>query len=197
VPAGIPVLDPNATARTLRPDAPDWAATQAEREALRLQREFLERGRSFAVETTCAGTAILCLMEDARHHRFAVQLLYIGIEDVQTAIDRIAVQVTRGGHHIPAIDVRRRYNRSLGHLRAEIERADRVMLIDNTPSRDRARCWRSTMATPPCTPLICRVGSQLLSGAQSGRTTRLNHLTGKEYRLGIDEHQGTIGAAMQ
>jgi len=109
--------------------------TQAEREALRLQREFLERGRSFAVETTRAGTAILCLMEDARHHRFTVQLLYIGIEDVQTAIDRIAVQVTRGGHHIPAIDVRRRYNRSLGHLRAEIERADRVMLIDNTPEQ--------------------------------------------------------------
>ena len=71
-------------------------------------------------------------MDDARRRGFSGHLLYIGLEDVQIAIDRIAVRVAQGGHGIPAADVRRRFARSLGHLRAAIARADRTMLIDNT-----------------------------------------------------------------
>lgn len=134
--SSIPVLDPDAIARALWPDAPHQAATLAGREVLRLQREYLADARSFAVETTLSGTSILRLMENARASGFSVHLLYIGLEDVRIAINRIAVRVARGGHGIPAADVRRRYGRSLGHLRAAIERSDRVQLIDNTGEGD-------------------------------------------------------------
>jgi predicted ABC-type ATPase len=47
-------------------------------------------------------------------------------------LDRFAVRVAGGGHDIPPEDVRRRYARSLGHLRAAIALSDRVWLIDNS-----------------------------------------------------------------
>jgi len=131
-PQSIPVLDPDAVARALRPDAPEQAATQAGRDILRLQKEYLSRGQSFAVETTLAGTSILRLMEDARRNGFRIDLRYIGLEQVQIAIDRIAVRAARGGHTIPVVDVRRRFGRSIQHLAGAIERADHVLLIDNT-----------------------------------------------------------------
>ena len=132
VPAGIPVLDPDAIARALRPDAPHLAAVQAGREALRLQRAYLAERRSFAVETTLSGSSVLRLMVEARNQGFGVELLYVGVEDVRIALRRIAMRVARGGHDIPAADVRRRYGRSLGHLRAAIAQSDCVRLIDNT-----------------------------------------------------------------
>jgi predicted ABC-type ATPase len=106
--------------------------TPAGREVLRLQRRYLAEARSFAVETTLSGIAILRLMEDASGRGFSIHLLYIGLENVQIAVDRIAVRVARGGHDIPTADVRRRYGRSLGHLHAAIKRSDHVRLIDNT-----------------------------------------------------------------
>ncbi len=77
VPAGIPVLDPDAIARALRPDAPHLAAVQAGREALRLQRAYVAERRSFAVETTLSGSSILRLMVEARNQGFGVELLYV------------------------------------------------------------------------------------------------------------------------
>src|SRR5205823_7777978 len=50
----VPVLDGDAIARGLRPQAPERAATAAGREMLRRQKEYLENGASFAVETTLA-----------------------------------------------------------------------------------------------------------------------------------------------
>lgn len=131
-PHGVPVLDPDAIARALNPGAPERVAIQAARDVLARQRAYIAERRSFAVETTLAGTAILRQMEDARQQGFVVHLIYIGVESVQIAIDRIAIRVAKGGHHIPDEDVQRRYVRSLSHLRAGIERADEVTVVDNT-----------------------------------------------------------------
>lgn len=139
--SGMPVLDPYAIARALRPDAPHLAAMQAGREALRLQQAYLAERRSFAVETTLSGSANLRLIVEARDQGFGVELLYVGVEDVRIALDRIAMRVARGRHDIPPEDVRRRYTRSLGHLRAAIPLSDRVRLIDNTAEGAPARCW--------------------------------------------------------
>ena len=103
---------------------------------IRRQRAYIEGGTSFAIETTLAGTAILRLMEQARAHGFSIHLIYIGINDVQATIDRIAARVARGGHNVPERDARRRYTRSLRHLAAAMERADAVTLIDNSLDRD-------------------------------------------------------------
>jgi predicted ABC-type ATPase len=128
----VPVIDPDAIARSLRPAAPEQAAMEAGREVIRRQIQYLESGTSFALETTLAGTSMLRYMEQARQRGFGVHLIYIGIDNVQTTIDRIAERVARGGHHVPAPDVRRRYTRSMRNLARAIERADHATIIDNS-----------------------------------------------------------------
>jgi len=126
------VLDADALARRLRPDDPARAAPQAGREMIRRENAYLASRSSFAIETTLAGTGTLRLMERAREQGFTVHLLYIGVDTVETVLGRIEERVSRGGHGIPEPDVRRRYERSLRHLRPAIDRADRTTLIDNS-----------------------------------------------------------------
>lgn len=128
----VPIVDPDAIARELRPDAPEQAAVEAGREALKRQTAYVEGDASFIVETTLSGAGVLRLMERARRQGFAVHLLFVAIDDVQTNIERIAGRVTRGGHHVPDEDVRRRYERSMENLGRAIELADRAVITDNS-----------------------------------------------------------------
>lgn len=128
----VPIIDPDALARRFQPLAPERAAMQAGREALRQQATYLEHDTSFAVETTLAGTGVLRLMEQARGRHFTVHLVYIGIENVVTALDRIAERVAQGGHGVPSQDIRRRYERSMLHLGQAVTLAHHVLIIDNS-----------------------------------------------------------------
>lgn len=128
----VPVLDADAIARRLRPDAPERAAIAAGREMLHRETAYLTNRTSFAVETTLAGTGVLHLMERARVQVFSVHLVYIGVDDVATLLGRIAQRVARGGHGVAESDVRRRYTRSLRHLPLAIDRADHTQIIDNS-----------------------------------------------------------------
>jgi len=133
--AGVPVLDPDAVARRLQPLAPERAAVRAGREILQQQDAFLTQRLSFAVETTLAGTGALHLMDAARSRGYVVHLVYIGLENVQTALDRIVERHAQGGHSVPAHDVGRRYGRSMRNLHAAVTRADHVLLFDNSSAR--------------------------------------------------------------
>jgi predicted ABC-type ATPase len=99
--ADLPVIDPDAIARSLHPTHPEQAAVEAGHEAIRQQARYLEAGISFVVETTLAGASMLRRMDQARQRGFAVHLIFVGTDNVQTNIDRIAVRVVQGGHHVP------------------------------------------------------------------------------------------------
>lgn len=128
----VPIIDPDAIARELNPGAPEAAAIEAGREALARQAAHLASGMSFAIETTLAGNMALRHMEQARQRGFATELLFIAIEDVRTNIERVVGRVERGGHHVPDVDVRRRYARGMANLVPAIDRADRVTIFDNS-----------------------------------------------------------------
>ena len=71
-------------------------------------------------------------MEDARSRGFEVVLVYIGTDSVEINLARIAKRVLGGGHNVPEVDVRRRYGRSLQNLPLAAQRADHVLLFDNS-----------------------------------------------------------------
>lgn len=128
---GTPILDPDAIARSLNPQAPETGATWAGRVVLNRQNAYLRSGTSFILETTLAGSAVLRLMDEARRRGFRIHLIYIGVDDVQVLLARIAGRVLDGGHAVPEHDVRRRYVRSMRHMKEAIARADNVTLLDN------------------------------------------------------------------
>ncbi len=50
------VVDPDQTARELKPDNPRGADLSAGREAVKIIRSLIKRGQHFAIETTLSGT---------------------------------------------------------------------------------------------------------------------------------------------
>jgi len=133
---GTPILDPDAIARSLNPQAPETAATGAGRVVLTRQNAYIRSRTSFILETTLAGSAVLRLMDEARRRGFRIHLIYIGVDDVHLLLDRIAGRVLDGGHAVPEHDVRRRYIRSMRRLKEAIARADAVTLLDNVRDQE-------------------------------------------------------------
>lgn len=130
----LPVIDPDAEARAINPDNPELVAVAAGRVAIRRAREYLSNNQSFAVETTLSGSTYLKMMRDAKAARYETNLIYVGIDDVETNIGRVATRILAGGHGVPDEDVRRRYERSLNNLPKAIELADNVLIYDNSTS---------------------------------------------------------------
>jgi predicted ABC-type ATPase len=129
-----PLLDPDAFANVLHSTGTGIAAIGAGKEVIRLAKEHLERRKSFAVETTLSGKNYLQMMQYARgiDRGFEVVLIYIGTENVEINLARIAKRVLVGGHNVPELDVRRRYIRSLHNLPIAAGNADEVLLFDNS-----------------------------------------------------------------
>ena len=71
-------------------------------------------------------------MAEAKQKGWQVNLIYVGVDNVQTSIKRVAQRVAQGGHNVPEEDIRRRYARSLANLPAALRQADRTTIFDNS-----------------------------------------------------------------
>jgi len=108
------------------------SALAAGREVLEKIGFYLETRVSFAAETTLSGKNYLRIMAEAHQKEFQVVLVYIGTENVEINLARIANRVLSGGHNVPEHDVRRRYTRSFQHLPQAIALSDAIVLFDNS-----------------------------------------------------------------
>lgn len=145
------LLDPDAVAKRIDPDDPARAAIAAAREVIRMTRQYLESGESFALETTLAGRNNIETMEEAKLRGFSVRLIYVCLDRPERNVQRVWERRSRGGHHVPESDVKRRYERSLANLPAALKIADDAVAYDNsgpTPrkvfeTRQGTITWRS------------------------------------------------------
>lgn len=132
LPGDKPVIDPDALARQIDPTDVRGAGVAAGREALRQQQDFLNRGESFAVETTLSGNRSLKLMDDAKDRGYEVQLHFVRLDTPEANVERVATRVEQGGHGIPTEDIYRRFDRSMSNLPNAIAKADSAVLYDNS-----------------------------------------------------------------
>jgi predicted ABC-type ATPase len=128
----FPLLDPDTIGKTLQSSFPSTFPIAAARQVLRSAREHIFRAESFAVETTLSGKSYLQTTVDARIRGFEIVLVYIGTQSVEINLARIRDRVLAGGHDVPEVDVRRRYERSYQNLPTAIARADHTILFDNS-----------------------------------------------------------------
>lgn len=126
------IIDPDTIAKTINPHNPESVSPSAGREAIKRVRECIQNGKSFSIETTLAGKHAIRQMEQAKEAGFEINLYYVGLKNVEYHIERVEMRVKNGGHHIPEEDIRRRYDRSIGHLPDAIKLADRSFILDNT-----------------------------------------------------------------
>lgn len=71
-------------------------------------------------------------MQIAKDAGYKIVMYYIGLQDVQMHIDRVASRAEQGGHWIAEEDIRFRYGQSLQNLKPALAIAEQVTIIDNT-----------------------------------------------------------------
>ncbi len=109
-------LNADEIARGLSPLKPSAGAIRAARLLLTQVDEHLRRRETFALESTLSGKTYIRLFRRARQLGFEIELHYLWLSSPAQAIARVRQRVQQGGHHVPAADIRRRFQRSLVHL---------------------------------------------------------------------------------
>ncbi|WP_240421995.1 zeta toxin family protein [Paenibacillus periandrae] len=130
---GISVnIDPDALARRINPLYPETARVSAGKEAIRLARDCIQNHRDFSIETTLSGGYAIRLMQEARAKNFEITMFYVGLGDPNLNIERVAIRVRNGGHHIPSKDILNRHHSSIQNLLNHLYLANDLLVIDNS-----------------------------------------------------------------
>ena len=101
------------------------------KEAIRRIQSCLDAGVNFTQETTLSGVRTLRTVQEARARDYHINLYYIAVSSAEESLDRIANRVRKGGHDIPAEDVKRRYNSRFSDLLKILPYCDTAQFYDN------------------------------------------------------------------
>lgn len=129
------IVNPDEIAREISGENPEENLGAAGRGAIERRQKLLKAGRSFSIETTLSGRALLRFARSAQQDGWKIGLVYVGLRSPKQAIERVRQRVALGGHDVPPEDVRRRYERSLANLPAFLEIVDRAVVFDNSSER--------------------------------------------------------------
>lgn len=110
-------LNADEIARGLSPFDPEANAVPAGRMMIDRIDRLVEAGKSFALETACAGHRQAKLLRACRAAGYRVTFIFLWLPSPQFAMQRVAQRVARGGHHIPEDTVVRRYAAGMYHMR--------------------------------------------------------------------------------
>jgi predicted ABC-type ATPase len=109
-------INADLMAQGFSPFEPDAAIVRAGRMVLQRIHESMRSKADFAFETTLSGRSYATLIKKLRQARYRVNMFYLWIPDTELALARIRARVAKGGHDVPARDVRRRFARTARNL---------------------------------------------------------------------------------
>lgn len=101
------------------------------KEAVGIISDCLNKGIDFTQETTLSGKKTLRTVILARERDYYIRLYYIGVNSLEESLSRIENRVRKGGHNIPADDVKRRYEKRFEDLANILPFCNEVQLFDN------------------------------------------------------------------
>ena len=93
----------------LSPFRADLLAVRAGRLMLQEIHRHVSNGSSFAFETTLSGRGYARWILHWQKQGYRVRLLFLRLQTVETAIQRVAQRVLEGGHDVPEVVIRRRF----------------------------------------------------------------------------------------
>lgn len=120
-------------AQGLSPFAPEAAAFRAGRLVLDEIAEQVRRRVDFGFETTLSGRGHLNLVRDLRNQGYRIHIFFVWLSNANLAVSRIRDRVLEGGHNVPEVDARRRFDRSLRNFLLDYRPLAHVwVLFDNS-----------------------------------------------------------------
>ena len=103
-------------AQGLSPFAPRSAAIKAGRLVLSRIHEFSKSGADFGFETTLSGKTHLRLFRRLEEEGYCVHIFFLWVPCAELSLLRVKNRVADGGHNVPAVDVTRRFGRSIDNF---------------------------------------------------------------------------------
>ncbi len=106
-------LNPDLLAKSHTSQDPSISAEEANSRAWFEMVELLQRSidndLDFAFETTLGGSTITNLLLEASQSGTDIRVAYVGLATPDLHIERVAIRVGRGGHHVPEERIRERF----------------------------------------------------------------------------------------
>ncbi len=132
--ADVPTfINADLIAAGLNPFRPESAAFQAGRLMLELIGQNVQRGDSFAFETTLSGRGYARMISEWQELGYTVEVIYLRLDTPEMAIARVRRRVAEGGHSIPEPIIIRRFHAGLRNFESIYrDLADRWALYDNS-----------------------------------------------------------------
>ena len=129
-------INADEIAKGLSPFQPESVAMQAGRIMLARMDELLQKGETFAFETTLATKSYKQKIEWAQANGYEVTLLFFWLDSPNMAKKRVAQRVAEGGHSIPSETIERRYHNGIVNLFAiYMDMVDICYIFDNSEGR--------------------------------------------------------------
>ena len=159
--SGLRFVNADLLGRELEIDNPYLAAQIAGA----LREKLLEQRESFIFETVFSDPKEdkINFLRRAVAAGYNVILCFIGIADIATSEDRVAMRVTQGGHDVPSEKLAARFPRTLENLKKSIRVLPNVLVFDNTdlanPYRQIAHFQNgnAVLLSKPLPPWLARV----------------------------------------
>ena len=133
-------FNPDEAAAAIRRAQPHLSATQANsaawHEGKRLLQQAIQQRLDYNFETTLGGRSFTRLLEDAAQQGFEVRIWYVGLLTAEHHIARVKARVAKGGHDIPEVDIRRRFDQSRLQLIQLLPHLTELRVYDNTAQAD-------------------------------------------------------------
>ncbi|MGE0189805.1 MAG: zeta toxin family protein [Steroidobacteraceae bacterium] len=135
-------FNPDEAARRILSNNPKLTQAQANSAAWQQGHRLLERAiqeqLNFSFETTLGGKTITRLLEQALQQGIQVRIWYAGLENVEKHLARVRARVKRGGHDIPELDIRKRFDQSRLNLIHLLPQLTELRVYDNSIEADPA-----------------------------------------------------------
>ena len=123
-------------AKGLSPFQPEKVAFEAGRIMLNRINELLDKGETFAFETTLATKSYRSKVLEAQQKGYTVTLLFFWLRTIELAKDRVKNRVAEGGHNIPTDVISRRYTNGIKNLfEIYLPIIDEAQIFDNSSGR--------------------------------------------------------------
>ena len=99
-------------AAELNPSCPEKVAIRAGKLMLQQIDHCIQKGESFAFETTLSGRLYIKKISNMKTKGYKIIVYFLKLASVDLAIERVKLRVSEGGHNVPIGDIERRFERS-------------------------------------------------------------------------------------
>jgi len=134
--SGAEYFNPDVAASRFLSTNPGMTQEEANSAAWRQGKRLLERAISerldFAFETTLGGHTMAALLDQALSEKIEVRIWYVGLITPELHIARVHSRVASGGHDIPEVKIRERYDNSRLNLVNLMPKLTELRVYDNS-----------------------------------------------------------------